>query len=624
MVISTQPLVDCCPIVPAAMEGRQIVQWDKDSCADARFLKIDLLGLGMLSAVERCVELIARTRGERIDLATIPYNDRATYECIQNADTTGVFQIESRAQMQSLRRTRPETLQDITIQVAIVRPGPIQGGAVNPYIERRQRLRVDPGYQVPYEHPSLEPVLRETLGAIIFQDQVLEVAIAFAGFSAGEAESLRRAMSRKRSGAAIEAHHRRFVDGAMRLHGVQEATAERVFAMVQGFSGFGFPKAHGAAFGLLAYQSTWLRVHYGPEFLCSLMNEQPMGFYPPDALVHEAQRRGIEVQAPDVNLSEVECDLGEQGDVRVGLAYVRGARRDEIEELVAARKKAGPFRSLSELASRAGAGAPALELLAWSGACDSLVAGARGGAGAGGGVVGAGASPRRLALWQLGVAAPGHGVLGGVQLALPLELPAPPQLRDLSGWEAMLADYETAGLTVGFHPIALLRERLPTGTVHSGQLEQLRHGSRVRTGGMVVARQRPGTAGGVVFILLEDEHGVINLIVPPKVYERHRLMVRTEPLLLVEGKLERFAKAGGAINVLVDKVGPISAPDRVLAQIKDFSLLDDQVRTALAAERAAERAASGADHQVGVSGREADDFKAVAPPVMSFAAGRRR
>ena len=606
MVISTQPLVDCCPIVPAAMEGRQIVQWDKDSCADARFLKIDLLGLGMLSAVERCVELIARTRGERIDLATIPYNDRATYECIQNADTTGVFQIESRAQMQSLRRTRPETLQDITIQVAIVRPGPIQGGAVNPYIERRQRLRVDPGYQVPYEHPSLEPVLRETLGAIIFQDQVLEVAIAFAGFSAGEAESLRRAMSRKRSGAAIEAHHRRFVDGAMRLHGVQEATAERVFAMVQGFSGFGFPKAHGAAFGLLAYQSTWLRVHYGPEFLCSLMNEQPMGFYPPDALVHEAQRRGIEVQAPDVNLSEVECDLGEQGDVRVGLAYVRGARRDEIEELVAARKKAGPFRSLSELASRAGAGTPALELLAWSGSCDSLVADAGAGAGAGGGVGAGGASARRLALWQLGVATSGHGVPGGVQLTLPLELPAPPQLRDLSRWEAMLADYETAGLAVGFHPIALLRERLPAGTVHSGQLEQLQHGSRVRAGGLVVARQRPGTAGGVVFILLEDEHGVINLIVPPKVYERHRLMVRTEPLLLVEGKLERFAKAGGAINVLVDKIGQISAPDRVLAQIKDFSLLDDQVRTALAAER------------------EADDFRAVAPPVMSFAAGRRR
>src|SRR5437588_1668088 len=317
MIVATRPLIDCCPIVPAAMEGRQIVQWDKDSCSDARFLKIDLLGLGMLSAVERCVELIARTRGERIDLSTIPYDDPATYECIQNADTTGVFQIESRAQMQSLHRTPPESLQDLTIQVAIVRPGPIQGGAVNPYIARRQRLRVDPDYEVPYEHPSLKPVLRETLGTIIFQDQVLEVAIAFAGFSVGEAEGLRRAMSRKRSEAAIEAYHKRFVAGARRKYGVSEEVAERVFAMIRGFSGFGFPKAHGAAFGLLAYQSTWLRVHYGPEFLCSLLNEQPMGFYPPDALVHEAQRRGIAVLATDVNESDAECEI-KRASVRIG------------------------------------------------------------------------------------------------------------------------------------------------------------------------------------------------------------------------------------------------------------------------------------------------------------------
>ncbi|HET9094925.1 MAG TPA: DNA polymerase III subunit alpha, partial [Solirubrobacteraceae bacterium] len=293
MIVATRPLVDCCPVVPAAMKGRYIVQWDKDSCADAGFLKIDLLGLGMLSAVERCVELIARTRGERIDLSRIPHEDPETYRAIQRAETTGVFQIESRAQMQSLLRTRPENLKDVAIQVAIVRPGPIQGGAVNPYIERRQRLRADPGFRIPYEHPSLEPALRETLGAIIFQDQVLEVASAFAGFRPGEAEDLRRAMSRKRSEAAIEAHHERFVRGAMRLHGVDAELAERVFEKVKGFSGFGFPKSHAAAFGLLAYQSTWLRVHYGPEFLCALLNEQPMGFYPPDALVHEAQRRGL-------------------------------------------------------------------------------------------------------------------------------------------------------------------------------------------------------------------------------------------------------------------------------------------------------------------------------------------
>ncbi len=636
MIVATRPLLDCCPIVPAAMEGRQIVQWDKDSCSDAGFLKIDLLGLGMLSAVERCVEMVARTRNERIDLSRIPYDDAATYECIQEADTTGVFQIESRAQMQSLRRTRPANLQDITIQVAIVRPGPIQGGAVNPYIERRQVMREDPSYQVPYEHPSLEPVLRETLGTIIFQDQVLEVAIAFAGFSPGEAEGLRRAMSRKRSEAAIEAHHKRFVAGARQLHGVDEDTAERVFSMVQGFSGFGFPKAHGAAFGLLAYQSTWLRVHFGPEFLCSLLNEQPMGFYPPDALVHEAQRRGIEVLAPDVNESGAECDMEldgvdragpgtADGRVRIGLGYVRGVRDQEVKELVAVRKAGGRFRTLSDLASRAGAGAPALELLAWSGACDSLVgAERRVGAnrhpvperrtqrGAGERDVGEDhRSERRIALWQLGVATPGRKVPGGTQLALPLDLPGAPELAALSAWEAMLADYGTTGMTTRTHPLALLRERLPADAVTSRDLETLAHGTRVRAGGMVVARQRPGTASGVVFILLEDEFGTINLIVPPPIYERHRLIVRTEPLMLVEGKLERFAASGGTMNVLVDKVGAIAAPDRMLAEIKDFSMLDEQVRRGLAEQKAAAET-------------EAEDFRAVAPPVMSFASGRRR
>jgi error-prone DNA polymerase len=622
MIVATRPLIDCCPIVPAAMEGRQIAHWDKDSCSDAGFLKIDLLGLGMLSAVERTVEMIAATRNERIDLSRIPYDDADTYTCIQEADTTGVFQIESRAQMQSLRRTRPETLQDITVQVAIVRPGPIQGGAVNPYIERRQRLRVDPSYQVPYEHPSLEPVLGETLGTIIFQDQVLEVAIAFAGFSPGEAEGLRRAMSRKRSEAAIEAYHRRFVSGAQKRHGVDEALAERVFAMVQGFSGFGFPKAHGAAFGLLAYQSTWLRVHYGPEFLCSLLNEQPMGFYPPDALIHEAQRRGIEVLPPDVNDSDAECEMEASGDgsrpdrVRIGLGYVRGVREHEIRHLVAARAAAGHFRGLSDLASRAGAGAPSLELLAWSGACDSLVDVADSNA--------AKAadrphiSARRIALWQLGVATPGKNVPGGTQLALPLDLPAPPKLRELSGWESMLADYGTTGVTVHAHPMALLRERLPAGTVSSQELGVLSHGSRVRAGGLVVARQRPGTANGIVFVLLEDEFGTINLIVPAQVYERNRLTVRTEPLMLIEGKLEKFSAAGGIINVLVDRVDSIAAPDRLLAEVKDFSMLDEQVRIGRAEQRAA--AAAGARE----TEAEVDDFRAVAPPVMSFASGRRR
>ena len=602
MVIATRPLLDCCPVVPAAMEGRQMVMWDKDSCADAGFLKIDLLGLGMLSAVERCVEQIAARRGERVDLSRIPYDDQPTYDAIQNAETTGVFQIESRAQMASLLRTRPENLDDLTIQVAIVRPGPIQGGAVNPYIERRQRLRANPDYEVPYDHPSLEPVLRDTLGTIIFQDQVIEAAMAFAGFSAGEAEGLRRAMSRKRSAAAIESHHRRFVEGAMaQWPDVDEALAERVFTMISGFSGFGFPKAHGAAFGLLAYQSTWLRVHYGPEFLAALLDEQPMGFYPPDALVHDAQRRGIAVHQPDVNASAVGCTVTPQGAVRVGLGYVLGVKGEQVAQLVAEREASGPFRSLDDLASRAGAGRPALEQLAWSGACDSLA----------GGQLQRPASARREVLWCLGVATPPAAVRGGTQLALPLDLPAAPELRALGDWDAMLADYRTTGLTTAKHPLALLRTGLDERrAAASDALPGIAHGAAVRVGGLVVARQRPGTASGICFMLLEDEHGTINLVVPAHVYERHRLTVRTEPLVVAEGRLERHPAAGGGINVLVRRIVALEAPDRILAEVKDFSPLD-----ARELERHASAAAAGGD---------AAGFRAVAPPVMSFAQGRRR
>ncbi len=602
MIVATRPLVDCCPVVPAAMEGRQIAMWDKDSCADAGFLKIDLLGLGMLSAVERCVDQIAERRGERIDLSRIAYDDPAVYETIQRAETTGVFQIESRAQMASLMRTRPENLDDLTIQVAIVRPGPIQGGAVNPYIERLQRLRADPGYQVPYEHPSLEPVLRDTLGTIIFQDQVIEVAMAFAGFSAGEAEGLRRAMSRKRSAEALEAYHQRFVEGASsRWDDVDEALAERVFTMIAGFSGFGFPKAHGAAFGLLAYQSTWLRVHYGPEFLAALLDEQPMGFYPPDALVHEAQRRDIEVLPPDVNASAVGCTVTPDGAVRIGLGYVLGVKAEEVQALVAEREAGGAFSSLEDLASRAGAGGPALAKLAWSGSADGLVGEHR--------------YARREALWRLGVAAPPVASgRHGTQLSLGLDLPAAPALDPLGDWDAMLADYSTTGLTTTRHPLGLLRPGLSArGAAMSADLGTIAHGTRVRIGGLVVARQRPGTASGVCFMLLEDEHGTINLVIPPAVYERHRLVVRTEPLVLAEGVLERYAAGGGAINVLVRRIHALDSPDRPLAEVKDFSPLDERDSEHQTRESGAAAAAGGAA-----------GFRAVAPPVMSFAQGRRR
>jgi hypothetical protein len=398
MIVATRPLIDCCPVVPSAIEGRQIAHWDKDSCADAGFLKIDLLGLGMLSAVERCVEQIDARRGERIDLSRIPYDDAQVYEAIQRGETTGVFQIESRAQIASLRRTRPTNLDEITIQVAIVRPGPIQGGAVNPYIKRRQALNANPDFKIPYPHHSLEPILRETLGTIIFQDQVIEVAMAFAGFSAADAAGLRRAMSRKRSAEAIESHRRGFIEGAMaRWPDVDETHAAEVFEMVAGFAGFGFPKAHAAAFGLLAYQSTWLRVHYGPELLAALLDEQPMGFYPPDSLVHEAQRRGTTVLAPDLNESALGCLIDEKGALRLGLRHVRGVRKEQLEELIEERSANGPFASLSDLTARAGGARSSLEALAWAGACDrlgdasvsaSVGASASAGVGVGVGVVG--------------------------------------------------------------------------------------------------------------------------------------------------------------------------------------------------------------------------------------------
>jgi error-prone DNA polymerase len=583
MVISTQPLSEVCPIQPAAMEGRQILQWDKDSCADAGFLKIDLLGLGMLSAVERCVDEIARARGETIDLSRIDYDDSAVYAAIQRAETTGVFQIESRAQMQMLVRTLPESLDDLTVQVALVRPGPIQGGAVHPYIERRKRLREDPSFRVPYEHPSLEPALRDTLGAIVFQDQVIEVSMAFAGFSAGEAEGLRRAMSRKRSEAAMRAYEQKFVEGAMALHGVSHEAAERVYSQIAGFSGFGFPKSHSAAFGLLAYQSTWLRVHYGPEFLCGLLNEQPMGFYPPDLLVHEAQRRGVEVLPPCVQRSDVLCRV-EEGGVRIGLGYVSGAREAEVGALVSERERGGPFRSAADLAARCGARDETFELLAWAGACDALCAGGR-----------------REALWQLGVAAPGVTLAdgAGVQLALPFDSDAP-ALRELTAWERLVADYGSTKVTLREHPLELMRPALDSSVRSSADLERTRHGARVQVAGMVIARQRPATAKGVTFMLLEDEHGTINLILPPPVHDRFRLAVRAEPLVLAEGRLERRE---GVVNVVVDLIARLERPDLPLGEVRHI-----EPRVAWSSP------AADPDAQV-------EDLRAVAPTAHSF--GRR-
>jgi error-prone DNA polymerase len=529
MVISTRPLIELVPVLPAAMAGRQICQWDKDSCADAGFLKIDLLGLGMLSAVEDAVDQIARLHHEPIDLSRIPLDDPAVYSEIQAADTVGLFQIESRAQMQSLLRTRPENLDDLTVQVALVRPGPIQGKSVHPYIEHRRRLREDPSFVYPIVHESLREPLHETLGVVVFQDQVLDVAMAAAGFSVGEAEGLRRAMSRKRSAEAIEAFRPRFVEGCV-ANAIDERTGHEIYDKLVGFSGFGFPKSHAAAFALLAYQSAWLRHYYPAEFLCALLNAQPMGFYPPASLVRDAQRHGIVVHPPHINVSAAKCTV-EDGAVRVGLGYVRSVGEEEAEAIAAAQ----PYAGVGDLARRAPAGRDALEALVASGACDVW-------------------GERRALLWQLGLAPrPSAG-----QLVLPIGPTAEtPELPRQTDWQRMLADYRHTMLSVGIHPMELLRPHLP-GVLASNELADVPHRAKIAVAGMAVARQRPSTAKGVVFMLLEDEHGQLNLILPPAVYEQHRAIVRGEPLLLARGRFERVDRNENVLVEELETLGPLA------------------------------------------------------------------
>ena len=414
--------------------------------------------------------------------------------------------------MQMLPRTLPETLDDLTVQVALVRPGPIQGGAVHPYIERRKRLREDPDYEVPYEHPSLEPILADTLGAIVFQDQVIQVAMALAGFSAGEAEGLRRAMSRKRSEAAMRgvrgAVHRRRGRRAGWSGGWPSGSSSRCAAS----RASAFPKSHAAAFGLLAYQSTWLRVHYGPEFLCALLNEQPMGFYPPDSLVHEAQRRGIEVRPADVNASGVECTVEAGADepaVRIGLGYIKGIAEEEVRALVDERRR-GPLPRPRRPGVALGGGARRPRAARLGG----RVRVAR---------EWRGSAPRREELWRLGIVArePAPARACPVQLSLPLSLPAPPDLRPLDSWERIVADYALDRVTLGEHPMELLRPELGESVLRTRRArDDARTGRGARSPGWSSPASAPRPRRGSCSCCSRTSSGVVNLIVPPPVYER--------------------------------------------------------------------------------------------------------
>ncbi len=543
MIISSRPLIELVPLERAAMEDRVVCQWDKDSCDDARFIKIDFLALGMLSLVEECVELIARRTGTPPDLSRIDFEDPAIYDRICAGDTIGLFQIESRAQIQMIRRSRPRNLEDLAVEVAIVRPGPIVGGAVNPYVRRREEQRRAHAsgrpYEPPVDHPLLRECLTETLGVILYQDQVLQVCQALAGFSSGQAEALRRAMSRRRSHDLMAGFWEEFRAGAL-ARGVPEATAEKVFGQVSAFSEFGFPKSHAAAFGLLAYQSAWLRHYHPVEYYVALFNNQPMGFYSIDALGRDAMRNDIDLRLPDINVSDVWCTV-ESSALRVGLGFIRHWSEETATATVLEREQHGPFKSVGDFIRRAPATLKrtAIEALMWVGGCDGF------------------GLTRRELLWQVGLWLPpkasqsGDG-RGRRQLELALNHPHE-QLAfgGLAAHERLLAEYATLGFSASGHPLSLVRNALPHDLTLNRDLGNLKAGVKCKVAGLVVARQRPETAKGIVFMLVEDETGMTNVIVRPDVYDRYRAAVRGEPFVLVTGKL---AKDDGTVNVLAEKV----------------------------------------------------------------------
>lgn len=543
MIISSRPLVEIVPLEKARMPGRVICQWDKDSCDDARFIKVDFLGLGMLSLVEECVEQIAQSRGAPVDISRISLDEEAVYDSICRGDTVGVFQIESRAQIQMLPRTQPRNLDDLAVEVAIVRPGPIVGGAVNPYVSRRMAQREaesrNEAYTPPSIHPLVDPVLAETLGVLLYQDQVLQVAIALAGFSPGQGDALRRALGRKRAKEAIQPFREQLYAGA-RQKGVSAEIVEAVFEKISAFSEFGFPKSHAYAFAVLAYQSAWLRLHYPVEYTVALLNSQPMGFYPPHVLVRDAQRRGIEVLPPDVNRSDAKCTV-EGGAVRVGLHYVKHLSEQAAHRIVAARGQEGRFASFPDFARRVELPRKSVESLVMAGAFDSF--GLR----------------RRELLWKLGLAVPPASAARSKKAARQLRLPvavesSPVELPDLSRWDLSQSDYALLRLSTREHPLAILRPQLPAGFLPAAELGRAADGSWARLAGLVVTRQRPQTASNFLFLLLEDETGVVNVVVRPDLYEREKPVLRGEPLVVITGKVQRRE---GTLNLLAAQVQPL-------------------------------------------------------------------
>jgi error-prone DNA polymerase len=512
-VISRGPLEELVPIENATMAERTVIQWDKDDLDELGLLKVDVLGLGMLTAIRRALALVSARRGARFGIGDIPPEDPAVYDMICRADTVGVFQIESRAQMAMLPRLRPRHFYDLVIEVAIVRPGPIQGQMVHPFLRRRA------GHEpVVYPGAGVRSVLERTLGVPIFQEQVMQLAIVAAGFTPGEADRLRRAMAAWRRKGSLGPFEQRLVEG-MRERGYDEAFARQVFQQILGFGEYGFPESHAASFALLVYVSAWLKCHEPAAFCCALLNSQPMGFYAPAQLVRDARQHGVEVRPVDAGVSDWEATLeeGEEGPaVRLGLALVNGLSREGARRLVEARAS-GPFESVQALASRGGLERHDLAALSAAGALAGL------------------AGHRHRAAWRV----------TGVEKPLPL-LPEPriaeglPLLRSPQEGEDIVADYRALGLTLGRHPLALLRERLSSlGWKTAGELWEQPDGTAVRCGGIVVTRQRPGSASGVTFVTVEDETGSLNLIVWKSLGDRQRRVLLGARLLGVRGVVQR-------------------------------------------------------------------------------------
>jgi error-prone DNA polymerase len=524
-VLTAEPLSTVVPIEPASMPGRTVIQWEKDDLDAVGLVKIDLLGLGMLTLLQDCILYIRQTCGETIDLATLPMDDPRVYDDLCAADTIGIFQVESRAQMNTLPRLKPRKFYDLVIEVAIIRPGPIQGDMVHPYLRRRAGEE-----KVEYPHPSLEPILARTLGVPLFQEQGMQVAIAAAGFTPGESDQLRRAMGHKRSRERMAAICQKMLDG-MAANGIAPDIAQRIFNQINGFADYGFPESHAASFALLVYASAYLKHYYAPEFTAAILNAQPMGFYAPGTLVEDARRHGVEVRPADLTCSRWDATLepregSKAPAVRLGIRSIRGlgaAARHKLEEALAA----GPFTSIEDVVQRSGLDRRGLRHLAEAGALDGLLP----------------HEPdlrrRRAALWAVLDAARGDAGPLAPRRAPDARQEAAP-LPSMTRVELTEADYRMTGISLAGHPMSHVRGVLTPNGVRSARdlLLNGRDGETVATAGLVICRQRPGTAKGFVFLTLEDETGLINVVVTPQRFERQALLISRTPLLLVRGILQ--------------------------------------------------------------------------------------